>query len=396
MLSRISRPSARCARQHLRTPTSPPPLRTVRFQSTSTGPSSPGANPALLGGLAGGTVAFVAGYTWYHFSGAKALVKSSQEAQSYLHQAKQTIAEKTPEPNAAFQWLKDTAKSYAALIPGGRSYVDATFDKLESVQRSHGDEFDRVVKDAYDEVMEISRRGGLDVDTAVRVSRVLQKHLDRLLKLGGDVASDVLEEYPMVKEKVGGGFEQLKQMGDAYGPQAKEEVEKTWEQVRGLVEKGVSMESVDEISRLVQEKKEMLQRLGEESWQKGMEEVKPYLEQNPQVKELIEGNAQALKKGNVSELWKLVKESASSGKTEDLQKFVEEKVGQAKDGGLEHLGKMVPGGSDLVGQLQSLQSITQEKGKEAGGILEETVGEIKEVLKKRKKQLEDLPKGGGQ
>lgn len=398
MLSRTSRHSVRCARQQIRCQNKAR-LPSTRFQSTSSESGTIGTNPALVGGLAGGTAAFIAGYAWYHFSGAKTLIKTSKEAQSYLDQAKQTIAEKTPEPNAAFQWLKDTAKSYATLIPGGQDYVDSTFKKLDNIQHEHGEEFDKVVKDAYNELKEISKKGGLNVDTALEASRALQKYLNRLLELGGDVAEDILNSHPQLKERVGGSFEQLKQMGDSYGPQAKEEVNKTWEQITGLLKKGVSADSAKDISNLIQEKREKLQKLGDEAWQKGKEEAQPYLEKSPKIKELVENNTDALKKGNVSELWNLVKESASSGKTEDLQKYVEEKVNQARENGfegLDKLSKMIPGGSDLIGQLQSLQSITQEKGKEAGNILEETVGEIKDVLQKRKKQLEELPKNGGQ
>lgn len=398
MFSRTSRQSVRCARQQIRYQNKGR-LPNTRFQSTSSESGTSGTNPALVGGLAGGTAAFVAGYTWYHFSGAKTLLKTSQEAQSYLNQAKKTIAEKTPEPNAAFQWLKDTAKSYAILIPGGRDYVDSTFDKLDKIQREHGEEFDKVVKDAYNELKEISKKGGLKVDTVLEASRALQKYLERLLELGGDVAQDILNDHPQLREKFGGSFEQLKQMGDAYGPEAAEEVNKTWKQITGLLKKGVSADSAKDVSNLIEEKKEKVQKLGDEAWQKGKEEAQPYLEKNPKIKELVEKNSDALKKGNVSELWNLVKDSASSGKTEDLQKYVEEKVDQAKEsgfGGLDKLSKMIPGGSDLIDQLQSLQSIKQEKGKEAGNILEETVGEIKEVLQKRKKQLEELPKNGGQ
>lgn len=393
MLSRASRSTARRATQIRYQPKSR--LPTSRFQSTSSGQSPSGTNPALLGGLAGGTAAFVAGYAWYHFSGAKTLIKTSKEVQAYLDQAKQTIAEKTPEPNAAFKWLKDSAQSYAALIPGGRDYVDSTFKKLEKIQGQHGEEFDKVIKDAYNELKDISHKGGLNVDTAAQLARALQKYLDRLLELGGDVAEDILDQHPQLKDKVGGSFEQLKQMGDAYGPQAKEEVDKTWEQITGLLKKGVSIDSANDISNLIQEKKQKLEKLGDETWQKGIEEVKPYLEKNTKVKELVENNAQALKKGNVEELWNKVKDSVSSGKTEDLQKYVEDKVNQAKDSGFEGLDKlsnMVPGGSDVISQLQSLQSVTQEKGQEARKILEETVGELKEVLKKRKEQLEKLPK----
>lgn len=147
--------------------------------------------------------------------------------------------------------------------------MDSTFKKLDKIQHENGEESDYVVKDVYNELKGISNKGGLNIDTAMEASRALHKYLNRLLELGSDVAEDVLNDHPQLKEKVGGGFEQLKQMGDAYGPQAKEEVDKTWEQITGLLKKGVSAESAKDISNLIQEKKEKLQKLGDEAWQKG-------------------------------------------------------------------------------------------------------------------------------
>ncbi|KAL3457154.1 hypothetical protein BJX64DRAFT_25636 [Aspergillus heterothallicus] len=393
MFSRTSRPAARAARRQLYGPSK------ARLQSTSSASqsSSSGGNSALVGGLAGGTVAFAAGYAWYHFSGAKAVVNTVKETQKYANSVKQGIVKNAPEPDQALQWFRETTKSYAAFIPGARGPIDTAFDDLEKIREKHGGEFDAIMRDAYSEMKDLSKKGGANVDTAFKALQILQKHLNRLLELSGDAAGDILDNHPKLKEKVGGSWDQLKDMGDAYGPQAKEEVNRTWEQITGIVKEGASLDAVEKIKKLLQEKREKLQKLGDEAWKKGMEESKQYLDKNPKLKELVENNADNLKKGNFTELWGLVKDSASSGKTEEVEKYVKDKIGQAKDTAestgaidLDKWSNLVPGGSEILSQLQTLQSLGEKKGKEAEGVLKEAAGELKEVLKKRKEQLEKI------
>ena len=114
MLGPTSGPAARSVIQQLQ---SKARFINSRFQSTASTAASTGSNPALIGGVAGGAVAFVMGYTWYHFSGAKTLVNTSKQTQAYLDQAKQTISQKAPEPNEAFRWLRDTSQKLRSLYP---------------------------------------------------------------------------------------------------------------------------------------------------------------------------------------------------------------------------------------------------------------------------------------
>jgi len=353
----------------------------------------------LIGGIAGGAVAFLSGYLWYRFSGAKTLVDTSKQTQAYFDQAKQTIAQKAPEPNEAFRWLRDTVKSYAIFIPGARAYVDTAFDDLEKIRNDHSTEFDQIVTDACNELHDITQKEGVNTASASKALQILVKHSKRLFSLAGDAAENILDNHPQLKEKLGGSYNQLKQMGDAYGPQAKEEVDKTWQQISDIVQRGVSPDSADEIKKLIQDKKHKLQKFGDEAWQKSLEESQQYLDKNPKVKQLVEDNADTLKKGNFKELWGLVKESAESGKTEDVEKYVKDKVDQAKNTDLNDLNKwldMVPGGSNILPQLQSLQTIAQKKGSEAENVLKETLEELQDVLKKRKEQVEKLAEEGKQ
>ncbi|KAJ5601706.1 hypothetical protein N7510_011240 [Penicillium lagena] len=393
MLGRTWGPAARSVRNQVQSKSR---FVNSRFQSTASHGASTGSNSALVGGVAGGVVAFLTGYTWYHFSGVKTLVNTNKQMQDYLENAKQTIAQKAPEPNEAFRWLKDTVKSYAAFIPGARGYVDTAFDDLEKIRNDHEKEFDQVVKDAYNELVDISKEG-FTTASASKSLQALQKYLKRLFDLAGDAAESVLDNHPQLKEKVGGSFDQLKQMGDTYGPQAKEEVNKTWEQISNIIQRGATVDSAQEIKNLIQDKRNKLQTLGDQAWQKGREESQEYLDKNPKLKQLIEENADSLKKGNFTELWGLVKDSASSGKTENVEKYVKEKVEEAKTTDLSDLDKwlnMIPGGSTMIPQLQSLQTIAQKKGSEAENVLKETLEELQSVLEKRKKQVEKIAEEG--
>lgn len=80
---------------------------------------------------------------------------------------------------------------------------------------------------------------------------VLQTHASQLFDLAGDAAENVLSNHPQLKEKVGGSYDQLKQMGDRYGPMAKEEVDKTWQQISSIIKGGISVQSADEIRNLI-------------------------------------------------------------------------------------------------------------------------------------------------
>ena len=393
MLSRSSRFATSCTRQQLYRQTRTP-LRNARSRySTSTESGSSAASPAVVGGIAGGAVTFLAGYVWYQFSGAKTIVQTANQTEAYFKEAKKKVAQKTPEPDEAFGWLRDTAKSYASFIPGAKSYVDTAFDDLETIRRNQGKEFDEIVRDAYNDLRDVSKKGKLDVDTAIKVRDVLEKHFKRLYELAGDSAEDILNNHPELKEKFGGSFDRLKEMGSAYGPQAQEEVDKTWKQVKDIVSAGISFDTVEKIQKVTKEKEEKLRKLGDEAWKRGLDEARPYLEKSPKIKEFVEKNTDALKKGNYAKIWDMIKESSSSGNTEDLEKYVKDLAGQAKESGfgnLDKLSNMVPGGSQILSQLQSLQNAAEKKGPEAEKLLKETIDDLQGVLSEKVQKAEKL------
>ena len=321
--------------------------------------------------------------------------KTQDAFKSYGKQFK----ESSPDPNVALEWLRSTAKSYAAFIPGASGYVDSTFDDLDAVRNKHGKEVDNIIKEAYAELKDISQEG-MSMTTAQKAWDILQKHLRRIGELAGDAASDIVNNHPALKEKVGGSLDQLKQMGDKYGPEAKKQVDETWDQIRDLVKSGVSTGTIPKIQSLVQEKMQKIQELGGKVWDQGMERAKPYLDKSPEVKKLVEENKEKLKKqGNVQELYEKVKDAVQSGNTDSLKQYVQnavKKVGQnttgggGGSGGLEKYLNMVPGGSDIIPKLNQLQKITQEHGEEAEKIAKDTFKEMQDVLQRKVGEAEEL------
>jgi hypothetical protein len=143
-------------------------------------------------------------------------------------------------PNDALKYLRDVAKSYVFMIPGAAPYIDATFDQLDSVVQKHGEDANKITRAAYDEIQgiygETKKKGTVDADAAMKVADVLRRRLQELYELGkqvgGDVLGDVLESHPEVKEKLGGGYEQLRGLAESKGPEAQKALEDVQKQVR--------------------------------------------------------------------------------------------------------------------------------------------------------------------
>lgn len=326
------------------------------------------------------------------------MVNTAQKTQATFKQYGQKFKDATPEPNEALEWLRDSAQAYASFIPGGKGFVDSAFNDLDAIRHKHGKEVDSIVKEAYDELKDISHEG-LNLTTAQKAWSILQKHLMRIGDLAGSTASDIINNHPVLKDKVGGNLDQLKQMGDRYGPEAKKQVDETWGQIQEVVKSGVSAQTIPKIQKLVQDKIQKMQELGSKMWDEGMEKAKPFLDKSPEVKKLVEENKEKLKKqGNVQELYEKVKDAVQSGRTDSLKEYVQNTVnnvkqasgGSSSSGGLEKYLNMVPGGGEIIPKLTQMQQIAQEHGKEAEDIAKETYREIQEVLQKRVSQAQEL------
>lgn len=333
-------------------------------------------------------------------------MNTARQAQNTFKSYGQKIKSSSPdfEPNEAIEWLRSTAKSYAGIIPGASGYIDSAFDDIDAIRQKHGKEVDSIVKEAYNELKDVSQEG-MTISAATKAWEILQKHLKHIGELAGDAAQDIINNHPALKEKVGGNLDQLKQMGEKYGPEAKKQVDETWDQIREIMKTGVSTTTIPKVQKLVQDKVQKIQELGGKVYDQGMEKAQPLLEKSPEVKELVQNNAQQLRKSaNVSELYEKIKQAVESGSTDDLKSYVQSTVDKGKKAassgggggsGLEGLLKMIPGGSEIMPKLGELQQLAQEHGEEAEKIAKDTFKEIEGVLKKKISEASELTKKAG-
>jgi gas vesicle protein len=345
--------------------------------------------------LTGSLATISVGYLWYRQSGLRDVVNATKTTKDYVSQAGKKIKESTPEPNEALNWLRDTAKSYAVFIPGARGYIDTAFDDIDAIRAKHGQEVDNIVREAYEELRDVLGKGDMSLLTAERAWNVLVKHLGRIGDLSGDAAQQIMDNHPQLKEKVGGNLDKLKEMGRNYGPEAKKEVDRTWDQISDIVKTGMSAENIQKIQKVVQEKVDKIKQLGDEAWTKGMEQAKPYLDKNPKVKELVEKNADTLKQGNVQDLYQKIKTAVENGDTGDLESYVSSAADKAKQsgfGGLDQYLNKIPGGDQILPKLSQIQEVAQKHGDEAQRIMKDAVSEISEILKKKGDEAQELAK----
>lgn len=322
---------------------------------------------------------------------------AAKDAAAYYNDATKKLQENTPDANQAIEYVKNFAYSYVAWIPGGRHYLDIAFKDLDTLRENHNDEVNQIVKETYGEFQEISK-SGFSRDTLTKSMDALTRLSQKIGALAGDAFQELLDNHPKLKEQVGPNVEQLKSMGDQYGPEVKQEVNKTWDQVKDVMQGGLSAANINKARKIIEEKVEQLKKLGDEAWKKGLEQAKPYLDKNPKVKEMIENNADALKQGNAKELFDKVKSSVESGSTGDLEGYVSQAVDKVKSkgsqwgsfAGLDQYFKMLPKGDEVLPKLQQLKEVAEKHRAEGEKLLKETMEELQKVLEKQADKAQDL------
>ncbi|KAL7918958.1 hypothetical protein ACQKWADRAFT_302755 [Trichoderma austrokoningii] len=381
-----------------------PKRQPIRLQSTSSTSSSSSAAAEGSGSLGAGIIGGVAGaalfYGIYSFTPAgrtaSKLNKAVKEAEKKYQEAAKALQAKTPSSSEAVDSIKQFAYSYVGWIPGGRGFVDAAFKDWETVRKEHAEEADKIVGDAYKKFQDISR-SGLGIETVSRAFDALADLAKQIASLMGDALSDVVDNHPQLKEKLGGNIARLKEMGEQYGPEAKKQVDETWSQVRDIFAGGFGAASLAKAKQLIEEKTERVQKLGDEAWKKGLEEAKPLLDKSPKVKELVEKNADVLKRGQIKDVFDRVRNAVKSGDLGDLEKYVEQakekigdKAGESGWGSLNQYLDKVPQGSDVLRQLEEMGRVAQEHKEEGEKLLKETVGDIQKVLEEKSKKAKDI------
>lgn len=379
---------------------SPIPRQNIRFQSTSSPSAS--SNSHFTAGIAGGLAGATLLYGIYSFTPAgrtaSKINKAAKEAELKYLQAAKKLQDNTPSSDQAIDSIKQFAYSYVGWIPGGKAYVDTAFEDWEKVRENHKDEADELVQDAYKQFQDLSKTG-LSLETASKAYEVMADLAKKVAGLSGDAISDILDNHPQIKERLGGNVDQLKRMGETYGPEAKKQVDETWKQLKDLAAGGLSAANLDKARKLIEEKMQAVSKLGDEAWQKGLEQAKPMLEKNPKVKKLIESNADALKQGNAKELFEKAKAAVDSDNLGDLEKYVKDTIGKysssssggsSSAGGLEKYFNIIPQGDQILPKLKQLGEVADKHKDEGEKLLKETVEEIKKVLEEKGKRAEEI------
>jgi len=151
-------------------------------------------------------------------------VNAASATKSQFSKLTSDLQKSTPEPNEALKWLWSTAISYAAFIPGAKGYVDSAFNDLDKAQEKHGKEVEEIVNKAYAGLKDASK-SGVSMETAAKSWEIIETAMKDLGELASDSASEVLDNYLQIKEKVGGNLDKLKEMADGYGgEEAKKEL----------------------------------------------------------------------------------------------------------------------------------------------------------------------------
>lgn len=377
-------------------------LRQARFQSTSSSSSSTGSgNSHLAAGLAGGAAAATVLYGVYLFTPAgkmhRTINKGAIQATKKYDEAVKKLQQNTPEPSQAIEYIKQLSYTYVAWIPGGRQYVDAAFKDIETLRKDHGEEVNQIVSDTYKDFQNLSK-SGLSMETATKAYDVLAEFSKKIAGIAGDAFTDILDNHPQVKDKFGGSVDQLKQMADQYGPEAKKQVDETWNQAKDVLAGGFSAANIDKARKLIEESVNKVKKLGDEAWSKGLEQAKPYLDKNPKVKELVENNADALKQGNAKELFEKAKNAVDSSNLGEFEDYVNNAVDKAKSKGsqltggmgLEQYFGMIPSGGEILSKVQQLREVAEKHSGEAEKLLKEAMDEIKQVLEKKSEKAQEI------
>ncbi|KAK4096101.1 hypothetical protein N658DRAFT_501965 [Parathielavia hyrcaniae] len=371
-----------------------------RFQSTQAGAAS---SSHFAAGMAGGVVGAGLLYGIYLMTPtgkmARQINATAMETNKKYQQVAATIQDKTPTTDEAIDKVKQFCYSYVAWVPGGRQYVDAAFGDIAAIRESHGDEVDRIVGETYREFQDIAR-AGLSLESASKAYDTLASLAKKLAGLSGGAADQILDRHPQLKDRVGEPIQQLKQMGQQYGPDAKKMVDETWAQVGNVMASGFSAESADKVRKIVEERTQQIRKIGDDVWEKGLEQAKPYLDKNPKLKEMVTQNSDLLKEGNMTDLFKQIKSLGEGGDTSKVEEYVKQTVDKAKSAGSKTADSGSAGGSSIavLGQFlgtksDDLEKLTEAVSKHSGEaqeLLEETREDLRKILAEKAKKAQQL------
>jgi len=164
-------------------------------------------NSHIASGISGGITGASLLYGIYTFTPSGRITskinKAAREADKKYQQAAAAIKDKASSTDEAIDRLRQFYYSYVVLIPGGRYYVDITFKDFDSIRESYGEDIDKLVNEVYTEFQDITK-SGLSVKAVSKIYEALTDLGQKLAKLVASATNKILDNYPQIKEKVGG------------------------------------------------------------------------------------------------------------------------------------------------------------------------------------------------
>lgn len=353
-----------------------------------------------MAGLAGGAMVLLGGYAYYHFSDLKKIVDGSTQVKNVARQVKDSVVASASSSDA-LNSIRRLIKSYSDFIPGLGNHIDKTFDEIQGIVDKHGDHATDILNKAHQEVRDVVKNGGADVDTARKLSDVLGKSISELRKLGEKAGMDILQNNPEVKKV----YDELSQLAAEKGPEAQRALEDVQKQLKDILANGANTESLGRARKLVQSKihdlQETLEPAAKEAWDQSMKQAQKYLDKLPPgLKEAVTTNASALSSSS-KDVFERVRKAAEArgGERErlvkDLQEYVQNKSNQTSVAWGDVLGyiKSVPGGEkmlDKVPNIQALADLGEKHGQEANKLAKETWDEVLDVLKSKGERAREI------
>lgn len=246
---------------------------------------------------------------------------AAESAKAQLERLSQDIPANAPASNHGLPWLRSTATSYAAFIPGAKAFIDSEFDEFEAIQQKHGTSIDEIVRVAHRDLSDATKNG-LDLESVEKAWIVIENATNQISNLTAESTNDIFGQHPDIKAKVGGKLDQLKNMAENFGPEARRELEDVYQKIKSVLSAGLNSNTVEKIRKLIQDKIQTVEKFGDVAWERGMEEARPCFDKNPKIKVILEENKDSLKHGDLAVLWDKVKSAASSGTTEPVQTYL--------------------------------------------------------------------------
>jgi len=227
----------------------------------------------FVAGAAGGLAVLLGGFAWYHFSGARQVVGTASGALKQAEELKKKVKDAASDSaDSASNTLNYLRSATATLIPGSAPFLGKIFDQLEQVSKEHGDDVKKIFNDTYKDFEKLSKEGGLDSQTASKAVEILQKRVQEIQELagevGGDAYSKLVSDNPKLKDQISEQYDQLKSVVEK-AKEKKPEAQKllkdtTSELAKIFKDSGASKESVEKAKELLKKKAEEAKKLGED------------------------------------------------------------------------------------------------------------------------------------